>query len=128
MAPAGPARGSKGESISLPLPASRATFLAFVVSWPFLLLLQNKQCGILLHCHISFFFCSHSSPVSLYRILVITFKAHPYHLGQSVHIKILNLIPSTKCPLLYKITFTASRDWDLYISGGSYLAYDNTES
>ena len=107
-------RGSRGESIPLPFPASSAAFfwLMALSSPP-----QGRQHSIseslCLSSH-GLLFCVVKSPLApSYRRLVSAFSTHPDISGHCPRLKVLNLITSAMSALPYKVVFTGSRNWDL---------------
>ena len=110
--------GPWGESVSLPFPASRTTFLHSLAQEPWALYLQSQYVSIL-------------QPSSLMCLSVLDFSVPGSHKdtnysqcsldkpGESPHLWVLNLsyLPS---PFTNKVTFTGSRYWDVTISKGHY--------
>lgn len=107
----------------LPFLATRAPFLTFLGSWPFLHLQsqqpQHLQLSLGFHSHITFCFSDlmplfYKDPCDSIRPIWI--------IQDSLPIKILNLIPTSESLLSYRLAFRSSRDWDL----GRYYSANHT--
>ena len=104
-------------------------FASFSVWWlPALSDLWPHHPSLCLCCHaVSFSSVSASNcppPPFFVRMCVIALTAHPNNPRWSPNLKILNLIPSVKTPILFQTRWNVQVPGQNLISGHSYSAYD----
>ena len=100
-----PSESSRGESTSLPCPASRGTHIPWLVAPSSLFKARSLASSHLSLSDLSFIITppSQTSCLPLRRTLVITL-GHPDNPGQSLHLKILNFFIPAKSLLPYEAT------------------------